>query len=48
MRREEQKLYVTVSENRGKERMVILDFSTTISSHFLELPQKGAVPSSGE
>jgi len=48
MRREEQKLYVTVSENTGKERMVVLDFSTAISSYFVELPQKGAIPSSGE
>ena len=48
MRREEQKLYVTVSENTGKERMVVLDFSTAISSHFIELPQKGVIPSSGE
>ncbi len=48
VRREEQKLYVTVSENTGKERMVVLDFSTAISSHFVELPQKGANSSQGE
>jgi len=48
MRREEQKLYVTVSENTGKERMVVLDFSTAISSHFVELLQKSANSSPGE